>query len=139
MVKGPNSPMNAAPLRNITLVMPKESSAKAMRTIVDNVVLAQEFVASFSASEFYADRRTLFAVSFCLGIIAGAARRLGPLYELRHPKLPWEAIRAAGNLQRIGLTLAEPFVWETANSLRSLLDAVRADLERDALLTFPDV
>ena len=98
----------------------------ALTDIRDNIRLAEEFAVGL--------RRTFYAVTRCLEIISGAARRLPQSLRNRHPELPWWAIMGAGNVYRHDYdNVAEEIVWRTVqDNLAPLLTAVKRELSRVA-------
>ena len=96
----------------------------ALTDIRDNIRLAEQFAVGL--------RRTFYAVTRCLEIISGAARRLPQSLRNRHPELPWRAIMGAGNVYRHDYdNVAEEIVWQTVqNNLAPLLAALVVKIKR---------
>ena len=69
------------------------------------------------ATAFAADIRTVYAVTRCLEIISEAARRLPADLVGRHPRVPWDKIKAAGNIYRHEYDNVSPrILWTTVDS-----------------------
>jgi uncharacterized protein with HEPN domain len=113
--------------------MPSPHSRKHQLNLIgiaENIELAKKFMAGSDATAFGADLRTVYAVTRCLEIISEAVRRLPAEITARHPDVPWEKIRAAGNIYRHEYDNVSPLIlWNTVNTaLDSLELAVRAEL-----------
>lgn len=114
--------------------MPSTSSrslAAALQDILDNIKLAQGFVAALSFDEFCQDRRTPYAVVRCLEIVSEASRMLSPELKARHPAIPWKEIAGAGSIYRhhyVGIR--DDLVWKTVQEdLGPLRVAVIQEIE----------
>jgi uncharacterized protein with HEPN domain len=108
----------------------KRRARRALATIRDNARLARGFARGMDATALTADRRTAYAVTRALELIAGAARRLPqPLCD-RYPSVPWSAVRAAGNVpEGVGeVEIARRLECTIAETLPPLLEAVEAEL-----------
>jgi len=81
--------------------MLSERARKALLDIRDNIVLAREWSAGLSHEAFTANRVIFYAVTRCLEIISEASRRLPSDLARRHPTVPWQNIRDAGNIYRL--------------------------------------
>lgn len=113
--------------------MPSPSSKPIHRSLIgiaENIDLAKQFVAGFDVASFAADVRTVYAVTRCLEIISEAVRRLPTELTTRHPNVPWEKIRAAGNIYRHEYDNVSPAIlWNTVDmALDELGKAVEAEL-----------
>ena len=108
----------------------KRRARRALATIRDNARLARSFARGMDATTLAADRRTAYAVTRALELIAEAARRLPQTLCDRHPSVPWSAVRSAGNLpEGVGEgEIARRLVVTIAETLPSLLEAVEAEL-----------
>ncbi len=94
-----------------------KATHRALIGIVENVEFARGFIAGLDADAFAADTRTVYAVTRCLEIISEAVRRLPPDLTARHPNVPWEKIRAAGNIYRHEYDNVSPrILWTTVDS-----------------------
>ena len=87
-------------------------------------------MAGLSQAQFVASRIHFYAATRALEIISEASRRLPESLRQRHPQIPWQAIRAAGNVYRHRYDLVdELLVWDTVNlHPPALLAAVEAEL-----------
>jgi len=114
--------------------MLSERARKALLDIRDNIVLAREWSAGLSQEAFAANRVVFYAVTRCLEIIYEASRRLPSDLARRHPTVPWQNIRDAGNIYRHDYDgVQERIILETVNrSLDDLDRAVRLELEADS-------
>ena len=112
--------------------MPSKNPSAALTDILDNIVLAREFVAGLTFEEFKRDRKCVYAVVRCLEIISEAVRRLPAEIEQRYPHLPWRNMRAAGNLYRHQYDdVSESILWKTLDTgLTSLEDMARTEIQR---------
>jgi uncharacterized protein with HEPN domain len=74
-----------------------------IRDYVDDMIAyssdIQTFVGTMTAEEFYADRKTHFAVIRCLEVIGEAAKMIPDKYRKSAPELPWKQI--AGTRDRL--------------------------------------
>jgi uncharacterized protein with HEPN domain len=59
----------------------------------------QVFVGTMTASEFFTDRKTQFAVIRCLEVIGEAAKMIPDAHRQHTPELPWKQI--AGTRDRL--------------------------------------
>lgn len=107
--------------------MPSNPAGTALRDILHHIDLATHFAASFDATSFHDDLRTVYAVTRCLEIISEASRRLPDELKARHPSIAWKRIAGAGNIYRHNYEDVEArFVWETVQRDLPLLRAVIA-------------
>jgi uncharacterized protein with HEPN domain len=102
----------------------------ALRDILRNIELAEEFVVGFDREAFLSDIRTIYAVTRCLEIMSEASRRLPADLKARHPSIPWREMAGAGNVYRHDYEdVAAQYVWETVDlSLPPLRIAVEREL-----------
>ncbi|HTT80094.1 MAG TPA: HepT-like ribonuclease domain-containing protein [Stellaceae bacterium] len=100
--------------------------------ILENIGLAQQFVATFNYDAFYNDRRTVYAVIRCLEVVSEASRRLPEALKQRRREIPWRDIAAAGNIYRHQYEgVLERRIWRTVQDhLPPLLRAVEDELSR---------
>jgi uncharacterized protein with HEPN domain len=112
--------------------MPSRALQNVLRDILDNIDLAQSFVAGMSFEHFRADRRTVYAVVRCLEIISEASRRLPSEFKEGHPAIRWGSMAGAGNIYRHGYEeVADRLIWQTVqDSLGSLRSIALAELAR---------
>ena len=108
------------------------TAAAALSDIVDNLVLARDFVRGLDFDRFRADRRTVYAVIRCFEIVSEASRRLPDDVRARHPEIPWRDIAGAGNIYRHDYeNVLERIVWRTLeDDLPPLLAVVTDELAR---------
>ena len=89
----------------------------ALESIKRNVEAVRSFIEGFQSANFVSDLRTFYAVTRALEIISEASRRLSDDLKARHPKIPWRAIRDAGNVDRHTYDeVAATLVWDTARA-----------------------
>ncbi len=94
--------------------MHSKQPVEALTDIIRNIDLAQQFVEGMSYEAFYADVRTVYAVTRCLEIISEASRRLTNEIKSRHPSIPWTDIAGAGNVYRHEYEdVLEQQLWQT--------------------------
>lgn len=113
---------------------PSDRRHQPLVDIRDNIALARGFVAGMSYDAFVADRRTVYAVTRALEIISEAARRVPEDVCARHPLVPWQDIRGAGNVYRHDYEdVLDSRLWATVQHALDPLDAaVHAELARPA-------
>jgi len=94
--------------------MLSERTRAALIDILDNIVLAHNFIEGFDLVRFRNDRKTVYAVVRCLEIISEASRKVDEDVKLRHAHLPWRAIADSGNVYRhVYDNVAEDLIWKT--------------------------
>jgi uncharacterized protein with HEPN domain len=109
-----------------------EPHTEALVDILYNIRLAQHFVEGMAYEQFYADKRTLYAVTRCLEIISEASRRASVSFKIAHPEIPWSNIAGAGNVYRHEYEdVLEQQIWSTVQeSLGPLRLVVESELRR---------
>jgi uncharacterized protein with HEPN domain len=80
--------------------MRSRSPLESLVDILENIHLAVSFAEGISYEAFYADVRTVYAVTRCFEIISEASRRLPKPLKGRHPHIPWTDIAGAGSIYR---------------------------------------
>jgi len=110
--------------------MSSDALRVALHDIRDNIHLARAFVADLDLTGFATSRLHFYAAARALEIISEASRRLPDELRLKHPHLPWRAIRDAGNFYRHQYdSVLESYVWATIHDdLPPLLAAVEQEL-----------
>jgi uncharacterized protein with HEPN domain len=110
--------------------MRSELATAALRDILQNIELAQGFVAGMDFAAFRDDTRTLYAAIRCLEVISEASRRLPEKLKARHAAIPWKNIAGAGNIYRHEYEdVVAELVWDTIQlALPPLRDAVSREL-----------
>jgi uncharacterized protein with HEPN domain len=108
--------------------MRSDAFIAALRDIAQNIDLAMRFTAGFDYEAFYADPRTIYAVTRCLEIISEASRRLPDDFKARHPEIAWTDMAGAGNIYRHGYeNVAEQQLWDAVQvdlpPLRAVVDS----------------
>jgi uncharacterized protein with HEPN domain len=94
--------------------MHSEAERAALRDILDQLLLAEQFTRDQSLEIFRDDIMRLYAVTRCLEIISEASRRLSAALKERHPEIPWRQIAGAGNIYRHDYeAVAAHRVWDT--------------------------
>jgi predicted nucleotidyltransferase len=81
-----------------------DRTRQAHLNILGNTALVWSFVTGMEFGEFADDRRTFYAVTWCLEIISEASRRLDEALRARHLELPCRAIMAAAKSTGVNLT-----------------------------------
>jgi uncharacterized protein with HEPN domain len=74
--------------------------ARWLNDILENIALAQSFVAGLDRTAFCADTLRVYGVTRCLEIISEASRRLPDELKARHPAIAWREMAGAGNVYR---------------------------------------
>ena len=112
--------------------MHSKQTDAALRDILFQIELAQEFIQGLDASGFVADAKTVYAVTRCLEIISEASRRLPDDLKERHSTIAWKQMAGAGNIYRHNYEdVAARYVWKTVTeSLPDLLAVVTQELAR---------
>ena len=89
-------------------------------------------MAGLNRAAFYADTRTIFAVTRCLEIISEASRRLPEELKARNPSIAWTKMAAAGNVYRHDYEdVAARYVWDTVQlALPPLREVIEQELAR---------
>jgi len=113
-----------------TPFMPSKLRA-ALEDIRENILIARQTVQGLTFDQFENSRIYFYAATRCLEIISEASRRLPQSFRERHPSIPWEAMRDAGNFYRHQYgNVSETRVWRTIHdSLPALLTIVETELE----------
>ena len=110
--------------------MLSKSAITALIDIRFNIVLVDDFVVGFTFDVFERELKTVYATTRALEIISEASRRLPGDLKERHPEIPWEKVRSAGNIYRHDYESVEAsFIWKTVHeSLPILLTIVETEL-----------
>ncbi len=113
--------------------MPSDAASAVRRwlnDILDNIGLAESFMAGLDYEAFHRDRLRVYGVIRCLEIISEASRRLPDELKARYPAIEWKEMAAAGNIYRHEYEdVAERRVWRTVLlALPSLRVAVETEL-----------
>ena len=77
--------------------MPSEKESGALREILRNIKLTEQFTQGHTSATLEVDEKTLYAVVQSLEIISEASRRLTDELKARHPNIEWHEMAAAGN------------------------------------------
>ena len=80
--------------------MHSEKESGALRDILRNIKLAEQFARDHTVETLQADEKTLYAVVRSLEIISEASRRVSDDVKSRHPHIEWREMAAAGNVYR---------------------------------------
>jgi uncharacterized protein with HEPN domain len=80
--------------------MPSEKESGALREILRNIKLAEQFTQGHTPATLQTDEKTLYAVVRSLEIISEASRRLTDELKARHANIEWREMAAAGNVYR---------------------------------------
>ena len=101
--------------------------------IADAMDPALEFVAGMDAQQFYADRKTAFAVIRALEIIGEATKRIPEAVRVRYPNVPWRQMagmrdRLIHEYARVDLAI----VWQTiVEDITAARPLVRSALQQE--------
>lgn len=111
--------------------MPSDRVKAALRDILRNIQLAEDFAGDLTAERFGNDIQRVYAVTRALEIISEASRRLPDDMKARHTIVPWQQIAGAGNIYRHGYdSVATELLWQTVQTgLTKLREAVVAELD----------
>jgi uncharacterized protein with HEPN domain len=94
--------------------MLSDAGFAALRDIAYQIDLAMQFIKGIDYETFYADLRTVYAVTRCLEIISEASRRVPEDLKARHPSIAWKDMAGAGNIYRHDYEdVAAHHVWDT--------------------------
>lgn len=78
--------------------MRSEKESAALREILRNIELAEQFALGHTFETLQADEKTLYTVVRSLEIISEASRRVSDDAKSRHPHIEWREMAAAGNV-----------------------------------------
>jgi uncharacterized protein with HEPN domain len=93
-----------------------ERERLAWLAIIENCLLASEFIGEMDKAEFGEDRRTFYAVTRSLEIVSEATRRLRGEQQARFNEIAWREIETMGNVFRHAYeSVAEDRVWDTVH------------------------
>src|SRR5437660_9769943 len=112
--------------------MHSDPEQNALRDILRQIDLAQNFTQDQDRDTFSADIMRVYAVTRCLEIISEASRRLSDALKARHPAISWREMAGAGNIYRHDYQdVAASFVWATVhNHLPPLRAVIAHELSR---------
>jgi uncharacterized protein with HEPN domain len=109
--------------------MPSEKESGALREILRNIKLAEQFTQGHTFATLQVDEKTLYAVVRSLEIISEASRRLTDELKARHTNVEWREMAAAGNVYRHSYEdVTARRVWKT---LHDHLPALRTVVEEE--------
>jgi uncharacterized protein with HEPN domain len=110
--------------------MPSRSLLNVLYDIRDNILYAQEFVATLDYDAFVKSRRDVYAVTRAIEIVSEASKHLPEEMRARHPQMPWRDIRDVGNFYRHQYdNVSAAYVWRTVQDhLPSLLAVVHSEI-----------
>jgi uncharacterized protein with HEPN domain len=80
--------------------MHSDPEQNALRDILRQIDLAQNFAQGQHRDAFSADIMRVYAVTRCLEIISEASRRISEGLKARHPGIAWREMAGAGNVYR---------------------------------------
>ena len=86
-----------------------------LEDILESINLIDEFLAGYDAGNFINDRKTIFAVLWCLNVLGEAAKHIPASMREKFPEIPWEEM--TGMRDKVvhayfGINL--DVVWDTA-------------------------
>ena len=107
--------------------MRSEAEHDALREILHQIDLAQEFTQDHTEAAFCAGTMRLYAATRCLEIISEASRRLSDALKARHPQIARRELAGAGNVYRYAYQDVAPArIWDTVQlalpPLRTAID-----------------
>jgi uncharacterized protein with HEPN domain len=109
--------------------MPSERETAALREILRNIDLAEQFARGHSFESLQGDEKTLYAVVRSLEIISEASRRVSEEVKARHPHIEWREMAGAGNVYRHNYEdVTARRVW---NTLQVHLPRLRSAIEQE--------
>lgn len=105
-----------------------------LRDILDNIDIAQGFVANLTYEAFQEDTRTIYAVTRAIEIIGEATKSISPSIREQYPNVPWRGITGMRDKvihQYFGVN--HQVLWDTIQqdlpTLKPLIQQIIADLE----------
>jgi uncharacterized protein with HEPN domain len=109
--------------------MPSEKESGALREILRNIELAEQFAQGHSFETLQTDEKSLHAVVRSLEIILEASRRISDEVKDRHPHIEWRERTAAGNVYRHNYEdVTARRIWKT---LQDHLTPLRIAIEQE--------
>jgi uncharacterized protein with HEPN domain len=109
--------------------MPSERETAALREILRNIDLAEQFTRGHSVESLQRDEKTLYAVVRSLEIISEASRQISDAVKARHSQIEWREMAAAGNVYRRNYEdVTARRVW---NTLQVHLPRLRTAIEQE--------
>ena len=86
-----------------------------LEDILDSINLIDNFLAGYEAENFINDKKTIFAVLWCLNVLGEAAKHIPATIRKQFPEIPWEEM--TGMRDKVvhayfGINL--DVVWDTA-------------------------
>jgi uncharacterized protein with HEPN domain len=109
--------------------MRSDTERNALRDILHQIDLAQNFTHGQDQQTFSADIMRVYAVTRCLEIISEASRRLSGDLKARHPGIARREMAGAGNIYRHDYEdVAAPRVWDT---VQLALPPLRVAIEQE--------
>jgi uncharacterized protein with HEPN domain len=95
--------------------MVKRSVKVRIKDILDAIDEVKDYINSSTFDEYERDPKTRRAVERCIEIISEAVRYLPPELTGAHPDVPWNEIRAIGNILRHNYQrVSDLVIWRTA-------------------------
>ena len=109
--------------------MRSERETAALREILRNIDLAEQFSRGHGFESLREDEKTLCAVVRSLEIISEASRRISDEVKARHSHIEWREMAAAGNVYRHNYEdVTARRVW---NTLQVHLPRLRTVIEQE--------
>jgi uncharacterized protein with HEPN domain len=109
--------------------MLSERESGALRDMLHNIKLAEDFARGHTFESLSADAKTLYALVRTLEIISEASRRVSDAVKTRHQHIEWREMAAAGNIYRHNYEdVTARRVWKT---VQDHLPALRAVIEQE--------
>jgi uncharacterized protein with HEPN domain len=109
--------------------MLSERESGALRDMLHNIGLAEDFSRGHTFESLTADTKTLYALVRTLEIISEASRRVPNAVKARHRHIEWREMAAAGNFYRHNYEdVTARRVWKT---VQDHLPKLRAAIEQE--------
>ena len=113
--------------------MSRENWKDRVEDMLEAISNLQEYVRGMTFQAFSADKKTVRAAAYEIGIIGEAARHVPPEARSRYPEIPWDKMQAVRNVvvhEYFRLDLG--ILWQTiTENLPPLLPLLQKILEQE--------